>query len=82
MLQCYVYRSRRKPHTYLFLPERDNFSKVPATLMQLFGEAEFSFSFELTAERKLMLAEAGEVLRNIQANGFFLQLPPGEEKAC
>ena len=81
-MQCYVYRSRRKQQTYLFLPQRDDFSQVPASLLKLFGEAEFSFEFELSSERKMVLAEASEVKRNIQENGFYLQLPPGEEKAC
>ncbi|TXH69878.1 MAG: YcgL domain-containing protein [Thiothrix sp.] len=81
-MQCYVYRSRRKQQTYLFLPKRDDFTQVPASLLKLFGEAEFSFEFELSSGRKMVLAEASEVQRNIQENGFYLQLPPGEEKAC
>lgn len=81
-MQCYVYRSRRKQQTYLFLPKRDDFSQVPASLLKLFGDAEFSFEFELSAERKMILAEASEVKRNIQENGFYLQLPPGDEQAC
>ena len=81
-MQCYVYRSRRKQQTYLFLPKLDDFSQVPASLLKLFGDAEFSFEFELYAEKKMILAEASEVKRNIQENGFYLQLPPGDEKAC
>lgn len=82
MMQCYVYRSQRKQQTYLFLPRQDDFSEVPESLLKLFGEAEFSFEFELTATRKLVMADATEVLRNINENGFFLQLPPGDETRC
>lgn len=81
-MQCYVYRSRRKQQTYLFLPQRDDFSQIPVSLLKLFGEAEFSFEFELSSERKMVLAKASEVKRNIQENGFYLQLPPGEEQVC
>lgn len=81
-MQCYVYRSKRKQQTYLFLPAQDEFSGVPESLLQLFGETEFSFEFELTAGRKLMLADATEVLRNINENGYFLQLPPGDDMRC
>ena len=81
-MQCYVYRSRRKQHTYLFLPKRDDFSQVPASLLKLFGTAEFSFEFDLAADRKLVLAESSEVRRNIQENGFYLQLPPSEDRYC
>lgn len=82
MMQCYVYRSQRKQQTYLFLPRQDDFSEVPESLLKLFGEAEFTFEFELTATRKLVMADATEVLRNINENGFFLQLPPGDETRC
>lgn len=79
-MQCFVYRSRKKQNTYLFLPEHDDFSTVPESLMQLFGEAEFSFKFDLQPGRKLMLADAEEVMRNLNENGYFLQLPPGDQR--
>ena len=79
-MQCFVYRSKKKLNTYLFLPEKDNFSTIPESLQKLFGEAEFSFDFDLQPERKLVLADAKEVIRNISENGFFLQLPPGDDK--
>ncbi len=82
-MQCYVYRSRRKPGSFLFLPEKDNFARVPEVLMTIFGTPEFSFDFVLDAERKLVLKlEAPEIRRVMQENGFFLQLPPNEEKRC
>ncbi|MGB3916106.1 MAG: YcgL domain-containing protein [Thiothrix litoralis] len=82
-MQCYVYRSRRKPGSFLFLPEKDHFERVPEVLMTIFGVPEFSFDFELTEQRKLVLKlEAHEIRRVIQENGFFLQLPPNEEQRC
>ncbi|HPE59933.1 MAG TPA: YcgL domain-containing protein [Thiolinea sp.] len=78
-MHCYVYRSGNKPSTYLFLPEKDDFSRVPPSLIELFGEAIFSFEFELTAERRLMQADPIQVMSNMDQNGFFLQLPPGKE---
>lgn len=81
-MQCFVYRSRHRQRTYLFLPQKDDFSQVPESLVRLFGEAEFSFEFELVPGRKMILAEASEVQRNLQENGFFLQLPPGDDTRC
>ena len=46
-MQCYVYRSRRKPGSFLFLPIKDEFNRVPETLLKIFGTPEFSFEFEL-----------------------------------
>lgn len=80
-MQCYVYRSRRKPGSFLFLPERDGFTAVPTTLMDIFGVPEFSFEFDLQPERKLVIkADAAEVCRVMQENGFYLQLPPSDER--
>lgn len=80
-MQCYVYRSRRKSGSFLFVPEKDNFSRVPEVLLKIFGEPEFSFDFHLDAGRKLVLkVEASEIRRVMLENGFFLQLPPSEDR--
>ncbi|CAA6821630.1 MAG: Unknown protein [uncultured Thiotrichaceae bacterium] len=78
-MQCYVYRSKHRHQTYLFLPKQGDFSEVPESLVKLFGETEFSFRFELTETRQLVLADATEVLQHINENGFFLQMPPGDK---
>ena len=82
-MQCYVYRSRRKQGSFLFLPEKDNFARVPEVLLKIFGAPEFSFEFFLDDERQLQFqVAASEVRRVMQENGFFLQLPPNEELPC
>jgi hypothetical protein len=82
-MQCYVYRSRRKQGSFLFLPEKDNFTRVPEVLLKIFGEPEFSFDFDLSVERTLMIkADSSEIRRLIGENGFFLQLPPSEDLPC
>ena len=82
-MQCYVYRSNRKPGSFLFIPEKDEFGRVPPTLLKIFGEPQFSFDFALTPERPLMIkTAAGAVLRVMQENGLYLELPPGEDKSA
>lgn len=82
-MQCYIYRSRRKQGSFLFLPERDNFARVPEVLLKIFGAPEFSFEFFLDNERQLQFnIAASEVRRVMQENGFFLQLPPNEKLPC
>lgn len=73
-MQCHIYRSNKKVDTYLYLQEKDDFSVVPQDLLQLFGEPEFSFSFELEEERKLAREDASEVLENLESRGYHLQL--------
>ncbi|MEN9502722.1 MAG: hypothetical protein RI964_2007 [Pseudomonadota bacterium] len=84
-MQCFVYRSRRKPGSFLFVPEKDQFARVPSVLLNIFGEPEFSFAFDLQPTRQLMIkADAAEVCRIMTENGFFLQLPPSidDERLC
>ncbi len=79
-MNCYVYRSNAKPGMYLYLIEKDNFTEVPDSLMQLLGEVIYSFEFDLSKDRKLVKAEAQEVLRIMSENGYFLQMPPAKSE--
>jgi len=47
-------------------------------LLKLLGDITFSFEFDLSKDRKLVKAEATEVIRIINENGFFLQMPPAK----
>ncbi len=71
---CYIYRSNRKPDTFLYLAAKDDFSEIPEELLTVFGEPEFSFSFNLKAERKLAKEDTAEVLKNLEEQGYHLQL--------
>ena len=75
---CHIYRSNLKLDTYLYLLAKDDFSVVPQALLKVFGQPEFSFSFELTAERQLAKEDPAEVLLNLQQNGYHLQLQSDE----
>ena len=75
-MNCFVYRSNNKPGLYLYLKEKDNFNEVPESLIRLLGDTKFSFEFDLGKNRKLVRAEAKEVLRIMKENGYFLQMPP------
>jgi hypothetical protein len=71
---CHIYRSSRKLDTYLYLVDKDDFSVIPDDLLRVFGPPEFSFSFDLTEERKLAKEDSGEVLENLENQGYHLQL--------
>ena len=71
---CYIYRSERKADTYLYLLEKDDFSCVPDELLKVFGEPQFSFQFELSGNRKLAKEDSAEVIANLQAHGYHLQM--------
>lgn len=75
-MNCFVYRSNQKKGMYLYLEEKDDFSKVPESLIKLLGDIDFTFEFNLSKERNLVRAETEEVLRIMSENGYFLQMPP------
>ena len=75
-MECFVYRSNKQIGMYLYLVERDNFNKVPESLLKLLGDVNFSFEFDLSEDRKLVRFETAEVRRVLEENGYFLQMPP------
>jgi len=75
---CHIYRSNLKLDTYLYLIDKDDFSVVPQELLRVFGQPEFSFSFDLTEERELAREDAAEVIENLSAQGYHLQLQSDE----
>ena len=74
-MKCFVYRSLKKPGSFLFVAEKGEFSELPEALLNLFGQPEFSFEFLLTSERTLQIGDAQEILEKIEEQGFYLQLP-------
>ncbi len=75
---CHIYRSNLKLDTYLYLVTKDDFSAVPGELLRVFGAPEYSFSFDLTSERKLAKEDAAEVIGNLEKQGYHLQLQADE----
>jgi hypothetical protein len=73
-LKIHIYRSGRKVDTYLYLLDKDDFSVLPEDLLKLFGDPEFSFSFELTRSGKLAMEDASAVYDNLESQGYHLQL--------
>ncbi|ACL74195.1 YcgL domain-containing protein [Thioalkalivibrio sulfidiphilus] len=79
-MQVYVYKSRRKPDTYIYLARKDDFEVIPAPLKQVFGTPEFTLEFELTPERTLAQEDPESVLASLRERGFHLQMPPQNER--
>jgi len=75
---CHIYRSNLKLDTYLYLIDKDDFSVVPQELLRVFGQPEFSFSFDLTEKRELAKEDAAEVIENLSTQGYHLQLQSDE----
>lgn len=75
-MHAYVYRSQRKADTYVYLAERDGFSRLPEPVRTQLGTLVFVLEVALTPDRRLARENPEEVRRNLVARGFHLQFPP------
>lgn len=71
-----VFRTDRRADTYLYVEKGADFDSLPESLREIFGEPALVLSLKLTEERKLARCQGKEILDAIEAQGFFLQMPP------
>ncbi|WP_409423058.1 YcgL domain-containing protein [Pseudaeromonas sp. ZJS20] len=76
---CAVYKSRKKEQTYLYVARRDDFSRVPAELMSLFGAPQFVMLLPLAKPAALPGVDRKLLIESLDRQGFYLQLPPPVE---
>ncbi len=76
---CAVYRSPKKSQTYLYVEKKDDFSRVPAPLMQTFGKPLLVTLLNLTQRKALAQVDVEQLKGELAQKGFYLQLPPPEE---
>jgi uncharacterized protein YcgL (UPF0745 family) len=80
-MQCFIYKSLKTEYLYLYINNKDDFSRVPEALFNSFGHMEFVMNLELTPERKLANEDAGKVIASLNEKGFFVQMPPVKVEA-
>ena len=76
---CDVYKSPKKPETYLYVSREDPLTRVPEALLETFGKPERALIIVLTEDKKLARVEAKKVMAALKEQGFYLQMPPVEE---
>lgn len=76
---CAIYKTAKRDGLYLYVKEQDDFSDVPAEVMQQFPVPEHVFDLQLSADRKLAREDVNKVINNLQSQGFHLQMPPKNE---
>lgn len=74
-----IYKSPKKADTYLFVTKRDDFSNVPAPLLETFGTPVYVMMVDLARRTKLGIADLETVKQKLTDDGFYLQLPPHTE---
>jgi uncharacterized protein YcgL (UPF0745 family) len=74
-MHAYVYKSLRKPDTYLYLREKDAFDRVPESIRAPLGTLAFVLGVNLAEGRTLARVDAAVVRANLNQLGFYLQCP-------
>ena len=71
-----VFKSAKKNDFYLYLKADSEFESLPMELRHSFGTPIFVMDLKINEHRSLARADTFEVLRALEENGFYLQLPP------
>lgn len=77
---CSIYKSPRKNEMYLYVERKDALKRVPEGLLIAFGVPVHTFDLVLTPQRQLAREDIGQVLENLDKQGYHLQMPPGEDE--
>ena len=75
-MQCTVYKSLRQFDYFLYVRAADGVSRVSGGLQTLLGRLEKVMEVELHTGRRLAQADVVEVMRQIEMQGYYLQMPP------
>lgn len=75
-MQTVIYRGSKKWDTYLFVEQKDDFSKVPKQLLDMLGGLEFVMQVDLAQRSKLAQVSTADVKKMLMEQGYYLQLPP------
>jgi uncharacterized protein YcgL (UPF0745 family) len=77
-LTVWIYKGTRRAETYLYVPEENNFQRVPQDLLTALGTLELVMKLELDEQRRLARVDAKEIMKGVSRVGYFLQLAPIE----
>lgn len=76
---CAIFKSIKKPDTYLYVKDRHDLSAVPEALLGMFGKPQFVMLFNLDGAKQLVMSNNEKVKAEILEKGFYLQMPPPVE---
>lgn len=79
MKLCAVYKSSRRADTYFYLANKDDFGRVPKTLLEHFGKPVFLMLVPIIKHKTIANIPTQELIEKVNKDGFYLQLPPKPE---
>lgn len=79
IMQCTVYKSSKKADLFLFVPSDTAPEQLDPTILVPFGNLQAVMTLDLSTDRRLARSDTATIRRHIQALGFHVQMPPGNE---
>ncbi len=79
MKLCAVYKSSKRADTYLYVPKKNDFEKVPKVLLEHFGKPLFLMSVPIHKRKSIANISTQDFISKLDKEGFYLQLPPKAE---
>ncbi|MCI0507067.1 MAG: YcgL domain-containing protein [Gammaproteobacteria bacterium] len=73
---CAVYKSLKKPDTYLFVMPGQQLERAPQALLAMLGKLEYVMTVDLDKRDKLAQSDPQQVKTALLEQGYYLQLPP------
>lgn len=77
---CQIYRSPKEEGMYLYVKKEEGLTRVPEELLKLFGVPQPAMVLLLTPEKKLARVSVEKVADSLEAQGYYLQMPPRDQQ--
>jgi len=79
-MDCVIYKGDKKPGSFLYVEQEDEFERLPEALLIILGELQVVMSLDLAKYEKLANADIEQVKQNLLEKGYYLQLPPEQDE--
>ena len=77
-MNSFIYRSEKKADCYIFMKLPTDTFDLPKEVSKVVGELHFVMELEITHETKLAISDASKVLKDLESQGFYIQMPSSE----
>ena len=75
-INCKIYRCSKQDEMYLYIHEDKTIEELREELISMVKELTHAMDLELSSEKKLAREDVILVMKNLQENGYHLQMPP------
>lgn len=75
-MECSIYKGKRKPGHYVFLPAEKTIDEIPDAIQQMMGEIEHVMDIDITLDTKLAQSNPVDIINMVTEKGFYIQMPP------